>query len=695
MTAKLLFLPVSTAFILCILSCSRTTAPSALQGVIDLTEWDFTARGPVKLDGTWEFYWGKLISPASFKDEKIAAARRYASVPNTWNRIPDNGGYFPGEGHATYRAIVKLPRSGVRYGLKIREMSSAYRLYVNGILIASNGTAGDRRESMVPQFLPLIAFFKSAGGDNEIIIHVSNYYEKHGGIWHSMYIGLDRQIITMRERSIFMEAALTGILFIMALYHLGLFIMRPGDRSSLYFFLYCLIIAVRTIVMGERLLIRSFPNFNWELALKLEHTTLYLGVPVFALFFYSLFREEVHSAVIKLYSAIGIAFTAVLIVTPARIHTLLITPFQIATLAAILYFLRALAMAISKRRQGALILLTGFVLISAAVVNDILYDHGMVNTGYIVSWGLLVFIFFQSLIVSMRFSKDFTRAEQLTAELMSSKKQIEEYNATLEDKVLQRTEKIINQNIFLEHQIALAEKLQKALLPTRVPQTGDVVIAHHYVPMMNVGGDLYDFRLREGKGIGIFICDVSGHGVAGAFLSSMVKMSLNGWDNTIEKPGKTLADIHTSLKDKLGAYFISAIACYIDFSTGLFRAACAGHPPIILLRSGGLLEQVRPRGRVISPLFSPDFPDVETSLERGDKMVLYTDGITEARDPARELFGEEKFTALLSGLASCSPEDICRQVLARIKAYSTGTYGIEDDITLIVAEYLKATSLKK
>lgn len=672
----------------CVPACSPDMhPPAAVNAFLDVSSRDFTARGPVKLDGQWEFYWNRLISPAEFKEAFGDADRHAIHVPGTWDILAVNGVSLPGHGYATYRLKVKLPAAGVRYGLKLKESGTAYRLWVDGVPIASNGTVGADRSRSIPQFLPGVFFFTPASRDIEITIQVSNFHDKKGGIWHSILLGLDSQITSIREWAIMVDSMLFGILFIMAVYHLGLYILRRRDRSALYFCAYCAIIALRTLLMGERLLISFMPDFNWELELKLEHMTFYLGVPFFALFFRSLYRDEVNRNVVRVIAAAGAAFTAVLAATPARIHTHLVTPFQFVTIFAILYCCYALSRAIINRRQGAWLILAGFLFISSTVINDFLYDHGLVNTGYMLSWGLLVFIFFQSFVISMRFSGAFSRAETLSGELMASKKQIEDYNISLEQKVWQRTEKIIEQKIFLEQQIAMAEKLQRTLLPDRIPAAGRINIAHLYVPMMGVGGDLFDFRQRGEESLGIFICDVSGHGVAGAILASMVKMSLNSWDAHLERPAQALGEIHGLLKDKLGSNFISACACFIDLNTGVMRSSNAGHPSIIIIRKDGEMSQVNTRGHVMADLFSSRFEEAETILRDGDRIVLYTDGITEARDSTGELYGESRFMDLLDGLRDRTPRQMCDGVFDAVKSFCANSEGMEDDITLIVMEY--------
>ncbi len=669
-------------------SCRGSVAPPrAAGGVLDVSAWDFGSGGTVRLDGEWEFYWRQLLTPADFRKSKTIPPSAMAGIPGTWDHYSVGDSRLPGEGFATYRLLIKLPPGEKKYAIKMKDAGTAYRLWANGLPVLSSGVPGISRETMVPQFLPATACSISANGELELVIQVSNFFDKKGGIWHSIILGLGNQITSLREWSVAVESLLFGVLMIMAVYHLGLFALRRSDYSALFFSAYCVIIAARTIVTGERLLVRAFPDINWELELKLEHITLYLGVPVFLLFFRSLYQNEIFRTFARAVLTVGALFTAILLFTPARIHTQLIPPFQLVTLTSILYVLAALILAAVRKREGALFMIGGFIIISATVINDILYDHGLINTGYIVSWGVLAFIVFQSFVVSMRFSRGFSQAESLSEELMTANTRIAEYNANLEQKVRDRTKKILEQKEYLEEQVSIAERLQKTLLPASPPVIDKLAIGFSYKPVIGIGGDFLEFRTRGEAGLGIFICDVSGHGMVGALIASMVKMSLNQWDESLENPAKTLASIHDSLKGKLGHNFITACACYIDLATGTVKLASAGHPPLIIIRENGELERIKPRGRVITDIFASTFDESEFLIMPGDKVVLYTDGIIEARNTAGDLFEERRFEDFLRVSGKLTPQNLCDEVILKVNEFILGSPGLDDDITIIIAEY--------
>ena len=113
----------------------------AVQGVLDLTQWDFDRRGPAELSGEYEFYWNQHLSPADFDAASPPLPSGFINVPGFWNGYRLNDSELQGRGYATYRLTVHLPAAGIHLGLKVLEVSTAYRLYVDGVEMAAVGVA--------------------------------------------------------------------------------------------------------------------------------------------------------------------------------------------------------------------------------------------------------------------------------------------------------------------------------------------------------------------------------------------------------------------------------------------------------------------------------------------------------------------------------------------------------------------------
>ncbi|MGL4370453.1 MAG: PP2C family protein-serine/threonine phosphatase, partial [Spirochaetota bacterium] len=206
-----------------------------------------------------------------------------------------------------------------------------------------------------------------------------------------------------------------------------------------------------------------------------------------------------------------------------------------------------------------------------------------------------------------------------------------------------------------------------------------------YRPIFNVGGDFVDFITSSPQGLGVFICDVSGHGVAAALLASMIKMALNGWELFLRQPAALLNDVRCALCGKMGNHFVTASACFIDFETGEIIASRAGHPPALLLHADGRVEEISPRGKLISEKILPECETYHGTLLSGDKLVLYTDGLIESRSREGIFLGVDRFIDILRAHAEIPAQSMCSNVIDEVIRYADGN--IEDDITLVVIEY--------
>ncbi|HMY65468.1 MAG TPA: SpoIIE family protein phosphatase [Leptospiraceae bacterium] len=266
--------------------------------------------------------------------------------------------------------------------------------------------------------------------------------------------------------------------------------------------------------------------------------------------------------------------------------------------------------------------------------------------------------------------------------------EISQLNDSLEKKVQARTKTIQAQSQELEKQILIAKKIQIALLPEKIPKIDNASVSFKYEPMMGVGGDFLDFYYRNENELNLFICDVSGHGVPAAFLASMVKMSLQECYERRLSPADALGRLHKSLKGKLSGHFISAAFCSIDLSSGIMRSASAGHLPLIHLKAEGYAKYVFSKGKIISELCNPEAVETVTELKTGDKIILYTDGITEARNKNNEMFGDERLLSLTTINHRKNPLELSNLIFSSVLSF-TGNESehFADDITILIAEY--------
>jgi len=390
---------------------SDRTAPKAVNGVLDLRAWDFDRNGPVALSGKWEFYWHSCLQPDDFSKEHPPVMSGLIEVPGDWNGFEVNGEKISGAGYATYRLRILLGEASERMAFKFLDMAVAFSVYVNGKHLTSAGIPGKTFETTLPQFHPHVADFNPDSDRLDVIIQVSNFHHRKGGAWEAIYFGLADDIRAVRQNALNFNFFLFGSILIMGIYHLGLFALRREEKSTLYFGITCLLIAARSLVTGERYIIHLFPTLDWEVHTKIAYLTFYLGILAFTEYFRTLFPKECSKNIIYIINSVCTLFSVAVLLTPAKFYTHTAPLFQIFTLLAAGYGFYALVLALKRKRQGAPVFLAGFVILFLTLVNDILYSNLLVKSGYMIQFGLFVFIFSQAFLLSFRFSKAFATVE--------------------------------------------------------------------------------------------------------------------------------------------------------------------------------------------------------------------------------------------------------------------------------------------
>ncbi len=395
--------------------------PLAAKGVLDLSQWNFATDGPVALSGEYEFYWRQHLTPESFSAAPRPEISSFMPAPAAWNDHELNGTKLPGTGYATYRLTVLLKDSVSRdLALKFFDMGTAYAVFVNGKKISSVGQAGPTPETTAPKYLPQIVDFALNANRLELIYHVSNFHHHRGGAWEPVYLGTDEQLSKIRERRLALDLILFGSILIMGLYHLTLFLLRKNDVSLCFFGLLCLCIAIRLLTTVERYLLRIFPGINWELFVKIEYLSVYLGVPIFALFVYKLFPRNFHKPAVALIVAVDFLLSVIVLLAPAKIFTKTLFFYQIFTLLCLLYALSVLGLGAIRKHEGTAVILFGFLFLSATVINDVLDANGIIQTGHFVQAGLFIFIFSHAYLLSSQHARAFTTIDLQRGELEKS-----------------------------------------------------------------------------------------------------------------------------------------------------------------------------------------------------------------------------------------------------------------------------------
>lgn len=237
----------------------------------------------------------------------------------------------------------------------------------------------------------------------------------------------------------------------------------------------------------------------------------------------------------------------------------------------------------------------------------------------------------------------------------------------------------------IENQLSL---LRQALVPPLPPVISGYKAAFIYRPAFpaeSIGGDLYDVFTTESGKIGIMIGDVAGKGVEAAALAAAARSTLHSFTYDLSSTDAAMWHSNAVLESQetLMGEFITAFLAVIDPYTGSFTYSRAGHPPPAILRADGRVDFLE-EGDIPIGLFSGQkYSPFKEHLNSRDKIVLYTDGITEARH-YDELFWQDGVRRALSGCVDCSPDEVARKLLEEAREWAEGQ--LQDDIAILVIE---------
>lgn len=398
----------------------------------------------LKLDGEWEFYWRELYTPQDFKQNNVHILPKLLEVPHGTNGY-NVGGRILNTGYATYRLTISFPEEevGTIKALQLPSIASAYTLWIDGEVKASNGKVGKSKNSMEPKYLQRIVLFQVHSSSMELVIQNSNFNQRKAGIYDSILVGEPDIFIHNRERAFLFRSIVIGSLFIIGLYHIALFAFRRKEPSLVFFGGLCLMIAMRTILLEGGIAAHLFPFLSWDIASKLEYLGSILGTLFVSLFTYTLFSEDMNRRIRNIIIFVTCMYSLFVLVTPVMTSTKAMVIMQVMILLIFMYLLCIHILVFFRKREGSLLNAVAIFILFAATVNDILMYNDIIHSIELSSVGLVSYLFTQSIIISKRYSLSFERIERLTQELST-------LNTSLEQKVQKRTKELKNLNSQLQ-----------------------------------------------------------------------------------------------------------------------------------------------------------------------------------------------------------------------------------------------------
>jgi serine phosphatase RsbU (regulator of sigma subunit) len=236
----------------------------------------------------------------------------------------------------------------------------------------------------------------------------------------------------------------------------------------------------------------------------------------------------------------------------------------------------------------------------------------------------------------------------------------------------------------IEQELRMARDIQQASLPKQVPELEGWQINPFYQPAQEVGGDFYDFFELEDGRVGLVVGDATGKGVPAALVVSATCSMLRAVAQALgsSSPGEVLERVNETLFARIPPnMFVTCFYCILDPKSGSLKYANAGHDLPYLRPRGGDCEELRARGMPLGLMPGMSYEEKEIVLDAGDSALFYSDGLVEAHDPQREMFGFPKLRALVAEHGGKQSLGEC--LLEELYSFVGEGWEQEDDITLL------------
>jgi two-component system sensor histidine kinase ChiS len=339
----------------------------------------------------------------------------------------------------------------------------------------------------------------------ELVLQVASFHHNLGGVADRIVFGDAYDLQRDQKITSGMILFVVGSLFIMGIYHLVLFVLRRRDLSSLYFGSLCLIFSVFQMAMNpkERFLATLFPSLTWERLYQIDYLAFALSVPGFIMFIHSLFPRESLPKVLRAFQISALVFALIILLTPGHVSINTVLVYQAIALMGVLYMTWVLFQAARCKRDGSLFLLSGFAVFFLVVVNDILYNNRIIQTGFLTPWALFFLVLPHSFVLSMRFSRAFTAVENLSQELEEKNIALSRMDR-LKDEFLAKTSHELRTP--LNGIIGIAESLLGGIGGTvsRVAASNLTMIASSGKRLANLVNDILDFSKLKNRDIQLY-----------------------------------------------------------------------------------------------------------------------------------------------------------------------------------------------
>jgi hypothetical protein len=354
-------------FILFSVTCFAQ-ANYARKGSLDLRNFNFASAGHTNLSGEWEFYMSQLIAPESFK-QGINNPGDFVTFPSTWNETSRT--LKPGKGFATYhlKTLVKPQQ----FALGLPHFYSSYKLWINSKIVASNGQVGESEQQSTAQWLPQTVTYTAITDTLDIVIQVSNFHHAKGGVREPILLGTPSNLVLKRQIAVASNLFLFGGLMLLTLLFVFMFFFTKQEYSGLYFAGLCLTWALRSVFSNLYVVTSFFPDFPWEICVKIEYITLYMTMIWTVFFLATIFAQDVNNLFKYFFAGFNAIFIVFTLFSKPTLFTQFLPVYLSFCLILLIYVIYVLIHAMVYERQGV------WLIVSCLLLGVIIFSYDLIS----------------------------------------------------------------------------------------------------------------------------------------------------------------------------------------------------------------------------------------------------------------------------------------------------------------------------
>lgn len=418
--------------------------PRAVNGVLDLREYDFFEEGVIDIEGEWLFYWNEVIDPINHSHE----SGYIIDVPSTWGQLKD---VIPGitqKGYGTYHLRILLPDNIHRLAFRFTEVFSGSGYYVNGKNIGFNGFPGANPFQNLFDTRPSLYTASVNDPSLDLVIHVSNFLYRSGGMKGTVEMGMPMQVMEERAARQHRDFFFLGAFLIIGIFFMGMFFIH-AELYKLFFSLICILFAFRHLLLSES----GYMDWLSGIAhIRLEYMSFGLMVPLFIMMIRHLFPHEFPKLLFRIIMWICTTMILVLIISPIGMFSVALLYYFIYVGFVALIILYVMYKTLQRGRSFAIGYTIGVIVVMFGAMHDILIVADVIESEYAAHYAMFGYVLIYALIFLLKSNDLLRTSERLSLE-------ISEVNENLESIVDERTREVSLKSQEIEkHQVELEDR---------------------------------------------------------------------------------------------------------------------------------------------------------------------------------------------------------------------------------------------